>query len=389
MTPDHKPRVLFYFLHLLGVGHVYRAKRLIEGFVREGIEVDVIYGGEQIGETFEAASIHYLPSIRAEDATYKRYLDADGELLGEAFMGKRKDNLLTQFAKLQPDLILIEAFPFGRRMVRHEIGAMLNAARARPAPPLVVSSVRDILQERKKPGRVEESLDWIEQYFDHVLAHSDPNLIKLEETFPAAAKIADKVSYTGFVVPSLKESNDIQPYDFIATAGGGGFGGPLMETVVELAGLDPFPGAIWCVATGPHMSPELVAQLRTKAPANLTIVERLDNLASHLAKAKISISQCGYNTAMDVLRVHQESDCRAVFVPYDVEGQSEQARRAGLLAKAGYAINVPQSMLTVDRLATAIGHAAELPKADHRIDFDGVKNAAKLVRSWIEKRAAS
>ena len=274
-------------------------------------------------------------------------------------------------------------------MVRHEIGALLEAARKRPTPPLVVSSVRDILQERKKPGRTEETRDWIDDWFDHVLVHSDPNVIQLNETFPFAEEIADKTSYTGFVVPTLTGATNVQQFDIIATAGGGGFGGSLMDTVLEVARTDPIPNAHWCLATGPHMPPETIAELRSAALPNITIVERLDNLAAHLANAKISISQCGYNTAMDVLRAHQESDCRAVFVPYDTERQSEQSRRAELLEKAGYAINLPQSKLTAEGLANAVRHASKLPRTNHAIDFDGVANTAKLVRSWLDQRAAS
>jgi len=56
MARSDPPRLLFYFLHLLGVGHVYRAKRLIEGFSRHDIAVDIVYGGERIGETFAACA---------------------------------------------------------------------------------------------------------------------------------------------------------------------------------------------------------------------------------------------------------------------------------------------------------------------------------------------
>ena len=70
-----KPRLLFYFLHLLGVGHVYRARRLIEAFAAEGLAVDVVYGGVPLeGVSFAAESVHYLPPVRAADATYKKML---------------------------------------------------------------------------------------------------------------------------------------------------------------------------------------------------------------------------------------------------------------------------------------------------------------------------
>ena len=137
---------------------------------------DVIYGGVDIGETFQADSVRYLPPIQAESADYKTYLDDQGKPLEVPFLERRQDSLLDRFSKLSPDLILVEAFPFGRRMVRNELDALLTVAKERVAPPLIVSSVRDILQEGRKPGRNEETVERIDRFFDHVLVHSDPGV---------------------------------------------------------------------------------------------------------------------------------------------------------------------------------------------------------------------
>ena len=93
-----KPRLLFYFLHLLGVGHVYRARRLIEAFAAEGLAVDVVYGGVPLeGVSFAAESVHYLPPVRAADATYKKMLTGNFEELSADYMENRKKALLRAF----------------------------------------------------------------------------------------------------------------------------------------------------------------------------------------------------------------------------------------------------------------------------------------------------
>ncbi|MFD0914967.1 glycosyltransferase family protein [Pseudahrensia aquimaris] len=380
------PRLLFYFLHLLGVGHVHRAKRLIEGFADQGIAVDVIYGGHDIGERFAAESIHYLPPIAAKDASYASYVDADGEPLGEAFMEARKASLLNHLETLKPDSVLIEAWPFGRRIVRHEIIAMMEALAKRPTQPLRVTSVRDILQPRKK-GRAEETCETITRHIDHVLVHSDPSVIPLDATFPLAKRIADKLCYTGFVVPSINMDANVRPFDVIVTCGGGGFGFEMLETAMHSSVSGPLASASWCLATGPHMNESDVAKLRNAAPANVTVVERLENLSAHMAKAKLSISQCGYNTAMDALAAGQISDCHAIFIPYDTTGQSEQIKRAELLAKRGLAQCLPQSALTKEALEAAIQNSLNSPKIDAQIDFKGVETSARLMRTWLEERA--
>ena len=216
MTEKSPPRLLFYFMHLLGVGHVFRAKRLIEGFARQNISVDIIYGGLPVETNYKANSMFYLPPIQSASADYSEYLDAGGNPLSKHYMNERKDNLLKHFETLDPDMILIEAYPFGRRVVRHELAAMIDAAKQRQTPPLIISSVRDILQEGRKPGRNENTRDIILEKFDNVLVHSDPAVIKLDETFPFANDISDKLTYTGFVVPPEETHREnIDSFDII------------------------------------------------------------------------------------------------------------------------------------------------------------------------------
>jgi len=380
---NQKPHLLFHFLHLLGVGHVYRAKRLIDAFAADDISVHVVYGGMPLDSvSFAAQSVHYLPPIRSADATYKRLLDGNHNELTADYMEGRKSELLKIFAGLEPDAIVTEAFPFGRRVVQQELDALFTAASNRSNPPLIISSVRDILQGNRKPGRREEMRDWVLNRFDRVLVHADPNVITLDETFPYASDIKHKVAYSGFVVPPAKVTAISHHYDIIVSSGGGMFGGELMDIALQLANSDE-SGRAWCLSTGPNLDPASVAALRNEAASNVTIVEYLDNLAEHMKHAKISISQCGYNTAMDALAAHEASDCRAVFVPHDTTGQTEQLQRAELLQEAGYAVSVPQSQLTVESLREAILRAGSLPRVSRVIDFRGAANSAGLLREWI------
>ena len=382
---DHKPRILFYFLHLLGVGHVYRAKRLIDGFVRHGFAVDIIYGGQRLGDIeLTADSIHYLPPIRAADNTYATYLDANDQPLAKPFQLQRAEQIAQIFEGLEPDIILTEAFPFGRRMVRYEMQALLEVAQKRQPKPLIVSSVRDILQERKKPGRVEETRDWIEQYFDAVLVHSDPSVISLDATYPLAHEIRDKLHYTGFVIPPASEEPVDQRFDVVVSAGGGAFGGDLIETAMRAARLRQ--DWSWYLSTGPNLAEDRFVKLAEQCPPHVKINRYISNLAEQMKRSNISVSQCGYNTAMDALAAHRDSQCRAVFVPYDTEGQSEQLRRAELLQEGGYAICLPQSQLTEQHLLDACDRARTLQRVDHAIDFEGVDNSARLLLALLEKR---
>jgi predicted glycosyltransferase len=380
-----RPRILFYFLHLLGVGHVYRAQRLIEGFSKHGFAVDVIYGGERLKDiSFAAESVYYLSPIRAADNSYSTYLDAHDRPLERPFQDQRAREILAIFDTLDPDIVLTEAFPFGRRMVRHEMAALLEAVKLRQPRPLVVSSVRDILQERKKPGRLAETCDWIEQHFDHVLVHSDPHVIRLDSTFPLTDRIADKLSYTGFVIPPAEAVKTDSSFDVLVSAGGGAFGGDLMVGAMAAARQDP--NRNWCLTTGPNLPEERFQELTSAQPSHVTVTRYFSNLAEQMKQSGVSISQCGYNTAMDALAAHRDSSCRAVFVPYDTEGQSEQLRRAQLLEESGYAVCLPQSQLTPQGLLEACDKARSLDRVAHAVNFDGVNESARLLLSFLEAR---
>ena len=112
-----RPRILFYVLHLLGMGHLHRAKRLIEGFNQLGMEVDVIYGGMPVEIEFAARSVFHLPPVRAKDASYKSYLDGEGNPLGSQWLEQRKDLLIDHVRDRHFDMLLLEAYPLDRKSV--------------------------------------------------------------------------------------------------------------------------------------------------------------------------------------------------------------------------------------------------------------------------------
>lgn len=366
-------RVLFHVQHLLGVGHIHRARLLAGGFRRAGLAVDIVHGGMPVsGFDYDADSTTFLPAMRARDATYGDILDEGGNPVSEAYRRLRANRLVEIFDTMQPDAIVVEAWPFGRRALRTEMMALMNAAHRRPAKPLIVTSLRDILQEGRKPGRTEEAVQQVRKHIDHVLVHSDPRLVPLDATFALADRIADRIAYTGFAVPEM-QATTAQAFDVLVTAGGGAFGADLLKTAATAA--RHFPAQHWCLATGSNGAPLAV-------PANVSLVERIDGLCAHMARAGLSISQCGYNTAMDVL----SSGVQAVFVPHDTTGQTEQKRRAQLLAARGYAVCLPQSELTEGALVSAITNAVALRKPAGRPDLSGVETSASLLAAWLAER---
>ncbi|MEM1040363.1 MAG: glycosyltransferase [Pseudomonadota bacterium] len=357
--------------------------QLTKAMAQAGIDVDVIYGGVPLeGAAFEAGSVFHLPPIAVTDASYAHYIDGTGAPLSNPWMTARQALLLEHFATLQPDLLLFEAFPFGRRRVRSEIIALIEAAKKRTPKPIIVSSVRDILQENRKPGRAEETAEWVNTLFDHVLVHSDPALVKLGATFPMFDAIEERVRYSGFVVKDDPKPTVSPPrVDVIVSAGGGAFGQTLMRTAKKAALSDP-QDRHWHIIHGQNADVETKANLTESVSDRITVSRNVDHLRAHMKTAGVTVSQCGYNTAMDALEARLDSSCGIVFVPHDLDNQTEQLRRSQLLEQNGYCVCLPESTCTAATLLAAIDRAALLEPITHEIDFSGAATSAHLLKNW-------
>ena len=60
-------------------------------------------------------------------------------------------------------------------------------------------------------------------------------------------------------------------------------------------------------------------------------------IRSYYGQASVSVSQCGYNTALDVL----VAQVPAIMVPYAPPGENEQRRRADTLLRLGAIHSAP------------------------------------------------
>ncbi|MGE0238425.1 MAG: glycosyltransferase family protein [Parvibaculaceae bacterium] len=372
-------KALVYVQHLLGIGHLARVSRIAAALAEAGIDVTLVSGGAPVAGFPKAqVKLVQLPPIRARDASFSELIDAEGNPLSDAFKALRRDRLLTAFETAQPDVLITEAFPFGRRQMRFELIPLLEQAKARPHPPIIASSVRDILQDNRKPGRAEETVHVVEQFFDLVLVHGDPGFARLEDTFPLARQIAERVVHTGLVAGEAGATPD--RFDVVVSAGGGVAGRKLIQAAAAAAPrlMERWPD--WCIITGPNFPKTEQAALAARLPAGVKLETFRPDFPGLLARASISISQAGYNTVCDLLRAR----CRAVLIPFAEGGETEQSERAGRLERLGLAAIVTEDRLTPESLAQAM-RAAPAP-ASHRIDLAGAGQTARLLLARLAAR---
>ncbi|MDA0652489.1 MAG: glycosyltransferase [Proteobacteria bacterium] len=387
MTAPFQPRALFYVQHLLGIGHLKRAATLSRAMEEAGFAVTIVSGGKAVpGLDIGTADFVQLAPMRSADEHFAVMLDDDDRPIDDSYRLERRDRLLETLARVQPDLILTELFPFGRRGLRSEIIPLLEAARARSPKPSIVCSVRDILVAPSKPERGPEMVATIRQYYDKVLIHGDPDLVPFEQTFPLAGEIADWLAYTGYIVdppPTGAAESGLGQNEVIVSAGGGALSEPLLTAAISARGKTRLKEATWRLLAGPSLSQDGFERLRRLAPDGVIVERARPDFTALLANCVLSISQGGYNTIMDVLA----AKVRAVIAPYAGGKETEQTLRAGLLQERGALQVVWEDELSPDRLASAVEAALDGPRTDAvGIQTDGAAVSAKLLAQLVAAR---
>lgn len=292
---------------------------------------------------------------------------------------ERRERLLALLDAVEPDVLLIETYPFGRRAMQFELEPLLAAAHGRRPRPLVATSIRDILQETRRPGRDREIVAAVRARFDCVLVHGDPRFVRLDDSFPLASAIADRLLYTGLVGPPVDPGAVLPPdeiADVIVSVGGGAVGAMLIRTALAARPLSRLAEVPWLVLTGPNLPEHTVPS----AVPGVVVRPFVSDLPLRLRHARLSLSQAGYNTVADL---GEAPGCRAILVPYEGDGETEQTRRAALLERAGVAHVVAAAGLTPSRLATVIDAALDSQPALLQLERDGARRSAVLLQEAL------
>lgn len=298
-----------------------------------GKEVTVVSGGMPLaGMESGKTSWVQLEPLRSDGLDFGRLVGAHGEVADTAVFARRSQQLLDTFRRCRPRVVVIETFPFGRRQFRSELGALLEAAHAAGERPVVVSSVRDILQ-RRDARREAETVRMIEQAFDVVLVHGDPALIPLDASFDAAHHIREKTVYTGYIAPApvpRAPPDGLAGGEIVVSAGGGAAGLRLYESALEAARGDS-SGRRWRLLVGGALTDEQFERLRRLAPPSVEMERNRVDFRELIAACGLLVSQAGYNTVADILVTGVPS----LLVPFEGVGETEQLERARCFGKLG------------------------------------------------------
>jgi predicted glycosyltransferase len=388
-----RPTLLFYCQHALGLGHLVRSLALAEA-LGERFDVVLLNGGRFPKGTTIPSGVRVvnLPAL-GHDSTFN-LISHDPEWSVEAAMRERPHIILDELAVTRPAVVLIELYPFGRKKFEFELVPLLDAVHSMGvARPHVVCSVRDILVGTRpdQADHDERASKLANRYFDAILVHSDPQFARLDETFRPATKMTVPVHYTGFVTNST-EPIVVAPGErlrrVLVSAGGGMVGEPLFRVVAEAhRRWHAEIGLATTVLAGPFAPDHVWSWLQDQAARldDFDVARYLPDLRLEMARSAVTVSQCGYNTTMDILR----ANVPAVVIPYTEGGEDEQRRRAERLDDLGVVRCVSPRTLDAATLADAVIAAATSTPARITLDLDGRQTSARIIAELCGDRLAT
>jgi predicted glycosyltransferase len=356
-----KPSLLFYCQHSVGLGHLMRSYALCDRLA-ERFRVVLLCGGE-LPEGIappEGVELIPLPPLRVNPG--EGFGSGDPRYTPERAWEVRLERILKTLHDVRPKVVLVELFPFGRAKFARELVPLLEAARTQGA--FTACSLRDILVSGRDDQRAydDRARALADAHLDAVLVHCDPRFARLEETFRPTTPLSVGVHYTGFVAGRATEPRRRGEH-IVVSAGGGRVGAPLMLSAMAASDGRPMK-----VIAGPLMPEENWRGLQRLRPPNVELVRSVPDLAAELQVAAASVSQCGYNTALDVIRTRVP----ALVVPYVTAEENEQTRRAQRLADLGV-------LQVADHINGHLPRLLEFEPAPAALDLDGAARTCEAL----------
>ena len=379
-------RITILVTHLLGTGHLSRALTLACACRADGFKPQVISGGMPTAHLdISGIDLVQLPPVRSDGVNFSRLLDSAGNPASPSLMSERSRSIIDAFDAFPPDVLITELFPFGRRILHDEFETALSAAKTMARPPLVLSSIRDILAPPSNPGKADQAEARLARFYDGVLVHSDADIIPLEASWPVTPDLAVMLHYTGFIAPARAPAGNVdrdRTDEILVTAGGGPVGRKLFETAILAARITG--KRRWRLLVGGGDAAGVCARLNDASRgAPVTAEPARRDYRNMLRRCAAAVGQCGYNTALDWL----QAGVPGVFVPFAEAGEIEQSARAqALRQRYGYGL-IAEEDLTPENLAETTETAVRRGRINAGdLKFDGAAESVRIIGSLLDAR---
>jgi len=171
----------------------------------------------------------------------------------------------------------------------------------------------------------------------------------------------------------------------VVSAGGGLVGEALLRTAIQAYEFLRIPNQPEMRIIGGPFLPEQSWQALEKMAREkkgISLIKSVPDLGAELRNAAASISQCGYNTAMDIVR----SRVPALVVPFSGDRQDEQTNRARRLERLGALQVLEPERLDAQTLAAKMDALLQFQPDPIQLDMNGVENTAQLLKDLAQPK---
>ena len=383
--------IIFYCQYVWGMGHLIRSLEFARALSAHNVAL--VAGGQEVAMDVPRHVRYMKLPVLYMDEKFTTLIPGDSTKSVDEVQQTRKEILYQLFQTLQPDIFIVELYPFGRSIFGFELEPLLTDIRSGVFGNVkTVCSLRDILVEKRDPAAYEQRvIQKLNTFFDVLLVHADQRLLRLDDTFSRVNDIAIPVVYTGFIAQQadrhvgrdLRQKLEISEDQklIVASAGGGRSGYRLLDCVIRACELlrNRLPLRLEVFA-GPFMQEEEFHRLATRASGNIRIRRFTRRLLDYLNAADLSVSLAGYNTCMNLL----VSQVPALVYPYS--RQREQPMRVDKIKDF-----LPMRVLTgedmnPDGLCRQMQEMLPIKRALQvvPIDLNGAANAAEFLSRWVK-----
>lgn len=404
-------KIVFYFTHKESLGHSSRVINIVQFLKRK-------YGGRASITVFQAGkeqeflnlpedvSWVHLPNPFHSKRDFKR---GRSRYCIPLSVVDRARFMLGEIKRIKPDVFITEFFPFGREMSRFELLPVIQYCKIRKTRILASIGYPYIVQDNLK------LLKMYSDFYDAFLIHTpkdieyrsllrcinNPVLNSLYRKIFQYLK--DKIYYTGYIVPlylqnkgsrkvSFKKQLGIDNKILVLVSRGGGVIYP--GIIVEALYISKFLSDKYfiIIIAGPsaskkefHLYKETIKRLGCK---NIKLYRYLQEFPLLLKEADVSVSMCGYNTAVQLLYNGNKS----VLIPSSVDPElangycCEQLSRAQILKKHLRSKILQYDSLKAPILAKAIQNVYKRNITEDAVSRDWF-NGGERTADYIMKNA--
>ncbi|MEC4895520.1 MAG: glycosyltransferase [Oscillatoria sp. PMC 1051.18] len=389
---SRRKRCFLYSQHLSGTGHFVRTYEIACALAEE-YEVYLSDGGRPVPRPRAIASLKLITLPRIYRST-AGIIPLDSRESIEEIREQRKRSLLQATKQICPDVILVEHFPFSKWELYAEIIPLIQLAQIVNQRVKVFCSLRDIPGRMRHDSKGEQHhlqvIQTLHQYFDGILVHADPQVVRLQEHLSWVEQITIPIEYTGYVSQKAAPHSVDEKFPHshpsetaIVSAGGAGSLSLISNCIEawEHPSIQNFTRDRQLLIFLPlFFSEDKLTSLQNYLNSDRIQIQHFSaNFLNYLQTATLSISQAGYNTCTNIL----ETRTPAILIPNPA--MSDQLPRSRILAERGLVTAIEPEYLSPTTLARAIIETISQPIITHKIDLNGSQNTRQILRKILDK----